>query len=203
MLLFAATLLSCKSKTQRSAEANQRSAEAQAAADLAKGAAAIMMASGVVRYPLTPDVDSETGLPFNDMGCALNEQFQDAYNGAIHAWIKDHGLPANSLKQRFIETAAVDEALHRGAELAPGTSSLAPDGRRIELRGDALLVQGGAFTQPFQRPLGLGSGAKVRFAWAPNAQVLVQIDGPAHAGFSGRARVQIDPGCRCLLQVLR
>jgi hypothetical protein len=182
----------------------QQRARAEAEADLAGGKAVIMTSSGIARFPLTPDVDRETGLPIRDNGCVYDPAYGDAYNEAVRAWVRDHGPPASSVKARILDEAVVDDALRRGADLFPGVPVQAPDGRRIELRGEVIHVEGGAFATAFQRPLGLGKIDRVRFAWAPNGQVLVRVEGPSREGLTGGvARVQIDPGCRCFVQVLR
>jgi hypothetical protein len=191
-----ATAIACKPTPQDRAKAD-------AAADLAKGTAVIMTSSGVGRSPLTPDVDRETGLPFRDTGCVVDPAYDDAYNASVHAFIRDHGLPASSVKGRILDEATVDRAMRNGTDLFPGAPSREPDGRGIELRGDLLHVEGGVFAKPFERPLGLGPIDRVRFVWAPRGQVLVQVEGPSRESLvGGRVRVQIDPGCGCVLQVL-
>lgn len=161
------------------------------------------MSSGISRHPLAPDYDRETGLPFHDSGCIPEGAFNDAYNAAVHAWIKENGLPAGSVAPRILDAAVVDAALEMSTSLEASVAAHAPDGRSIERRGDGVHLEGGPFETPVDRPLGLAPGDSVRLAWASNGQVLLSIDGPKHEGFSGHVRVQIDPVCGCLIQVLR
>jgi hypothetical protein len=175
---------------------------ADAERDLAQGKAGIETASGIARYPLTPDVDPETGLPFHDTGCVVDQPYQDAYNGAVRRWVAAHGLPANSLKARILDDRVIDELLGKGMDLATGPAIVAPDGRRAEMRGNQLHLEGGPFAHPYELPVG-GPGNHLRIAWAPAGQVLLRVTGPRDERFSGNMRAQIDPGCGCLVRVLR
>jgi hypothetical protein len=209
LLLASCATLACSEKRRSSVDpakesaSSKRRGEADAEADIAKGKASIMVSSGVARFPLTADYDGETGLPLQDTGCAYDPVFNDTYNAAIRAWIAKSGLPASSLKPRMLDAAALDGALQGAAKLEVGAPARAPDGRLIELRNGNIHVEGGGFQPPFEHGLGLGKDATVRFAWAPRQQLVLLVEGSPHEGFRGRARVQIDPGCRCFLQVLQ
>jgi hypothetical protein len=208
LLVVVCALVGCRQPAEDpvGGDAPNRSAQAlppaeRAVADILAGHGHLVWSSGLDAGWPSPAYDRETGLRLENQGCEVSPG-DDAYNAAVRRWVAAAGPPKESMKRRMLDPALISAALADGRDLEPGASARAPDGRVVSLHEHELSVSGGAFGTAFrERVLTREATPRLRIAWGPDGSVLLAVDYPSSHFATDAAYVQIDPICRCLLQV--